>query len=131
MSLPLGIRLAAPKHYRVYFNSKVLQLHIPTHTASAAINPPTPIFFLQNKLLDPIQITYYSCRQPPVLTAQQLPVAQMIGTAEVFSSGSVPALPTPAGTRPLAAESEQYVHIQSPMLKFQLISLFFVNKLRS
>lgn len=66
----------------------------------------------------------YSCRQPPVLTAQQLPTAQMIVTAEVFSSGSVPALPTPAGTRPLAAEPVQYVHIQSPVLKFQQIITF-------
>lgn len=61
---------------------------------------------------------------PPVLSAQQLPMAQMIVTAEVFSSGSVPALPTPAGTGPLAAESVQYVHIQSPVLKFQQIIIF-------
>lgn len=49
MSLHLGVRLAAPKHYRVYFNSKVLQLHIPTDTASTAINPPIPSYFPQKK----------------------------------------------------------------------------------
>lgn len=124
MSLHLGVRLAAPKRYRVYFHSKALQLYIPTDTAPTAINLPTPIYFLQKRNLVLIQFMCYSCRQPPVLTAQQCPMAQMIVTAEVFSSGSVPALPTPAGTGPLAAESVQYVHIQSPMLKFQLIITF-------
>lgn len=49
MSLHLGVRLAAPKHNRAYFNSIVLQLHIPPDTASTAINPPIPIYFLKKK----------------------------------------------------------------------------------
>lgn len=49
MSLHLGIRLAAPKHCGVHFNSKVLQLHIPTDTASTVVNPPTPTYFLKKK----------------------------------------------------------------------------------
>lgn len=60
MSLHLSVRLAAPKHYKVYFSSKVLQLHIPTDTASTAINPPIPIYLLQKKNLNPIQIMCYS-----------------------------------------------------------------------
>lgn len=122
MSLHLGVRLAAPKHNRAYFNSIVLQLHIPPDTASTAINPPIPIYFLKKK--KNCQIMCYSCRQSPVLTAQQPPMAQMTVTAEVFCSGSVSALPTAAGTRPPAAESVQYVHIQSPVLKFQQIITF-------